>query len=681
MKTKYILLALAAFFSLSLASCDALLPKTNRSKQDNDVEQSQSALSSGQSKESNKTSSVHVHTFSNYWVYDDNEHWKESTCEHKGLKSETAQHRFDIEVERRDATFETNGYVISQCSVCGYQRQVDIAKKTHSYSSVYSYDDNSHWKQCLDEGYQNLRSEEEPHDLKLIASSAATYDASGYEVYSCRKCEYVKTIETPILVHNYSNDWSHDENNHWRVCIDEGYQDLTSDLAAHEYVVVESRDATYEQPGYTVYRCAVCGYSCTENINQLEHKFNNTWSWDDTGHWRACRDAGYENLRADYGDHTYEVYSYTPATFDSPSITVYACSVCGHQKTVTGDDQSSHTYSSEWTYDEYYHWHACIDEGYDLVNDKNAHDYVLIEHVDATFEHGGYETYECSVCHYISTQNVVPQLEHNYSSDWSYSTLSHWHSCTDEGYDDLLSEQGSHNLRWEYSGNNKYQTAYCMTCGVELSKDYDMFYIGGPEYDANGLMYFLMDDGTYAVGAAPTFSQIDLVIPSSYNDKPVTRIMAQGFNRANISSASIPNSISDIGYCAFSSCSGVTSFEIPSSVRTIGRSAFSFNNLNSLTIPSGVVSIGPNAFSYSGYFQSITIPDTVEDLDSTAFNGININEYIVDPNNQFYSSESGVLYNKDKTTLVLCPQSMTGVFIMPDSLSIIDEEAFVSCLD
>ena len=61
----------------------------------------------------------------------------------------------------------------------------------------------------------------------------------------------------------------------------------------------------------------------------------------------------------------------------------------------------------------------------------------------------------------------------------------------------------------------------------------------------------------------------------------------------------IPNSVTTIGYWAFSNCSGLTSITIPNSVTTIGDYAFYYcAGLTSITIGNSVTTIGDYAFSH-----------------------------------------------------------------------------------
>ena len=63
---------------------------------------------------------------------------------------------------------------------------------------------------------------------------------------------------------------------------------------------------------------------------------------------------------------------------------------------------------------------------------------------------------------------------------------------------------------------------------------------------------------------------------------------------------------------------GITSVEIPNTVKIIGNSAFYGNKLTSVTIPNSVTSIGNSAF-YDNKLTSVTIPNSVTSIRSSAF--------------------------------------------------------------
>ena len=73
----------------------------------------------------------------------------------------------------------------------------------------------------------------------------------------------------------------------------------------------------------------------------------------------------------------------------------------------------------------------------------------------------------------------------------------------------------------------------------------------------------------------------------------------------NLTSVNIPESVTSIGRYAFEDCSGLTSVTIPESVTSIGNYAFrNCSGLTSVTIPEGVTSIGAYAFSGTAWLKN-----------------------------------------------------------------------------
>ena len=84
----------------------------------------------------------------------------------------------------------------------------------------------------------------------------------------------------------------------------------------------------------------------------------------------------------------------------------------------------------------------------------------------------------------------------------------------------------------------------------------------------------------------------------------------------------IPNTVTSIGYCAFRGVQGLTSIEIPNSVKHIGENAFAFcyDLTGDLTIPNSVDTIGAGAFFYcEGFGGTLTIGESVTFIGDEAF--------------------------------------------------------------
>ncbi len=105
-----------------------------------------------------------------------------------------------------------------------------------------------------------------------------------------------------------------------------------------------------------------------------------------------------------------------------------------------------------------------------------------------------------------------------------------------------------------------------------------------------------------------------------------------------------------------------------------------------LTIPSKidgytVAGLGSGAFEDCTSLVSVKIPDTVEYIEFNVFCGCSALKSIeVDANNSEYSSENGVLFNKNKDTIVAYPMGKEDTsYVVPDGVLEIGVSAFQGC--
>ncbi|MBQ9460723.1 MAG: leucine-rich repeat protein [Clostridia bacterium] len=174
---------------------------------------------------------------------------------------------------------------------------------------------------------------------------------------------------------------------------------------------------------------------------------------------------------------------------------------------------------------------------------------------------------------------------------------------------------------YERTGNGELKSLldeYTLTFGLENSiKDAKVSENGS----INGLTYTIYDNGVTVIdgnGYLPDTDKDNVI----WKNKKVTEVY-------------LKEGVSEIGRYAFRDCDTITSIHIPRSVTKIGE--WAFNECDRLT--------------------------SIE----------------VDPDNNYYTSVDGVLYNKEKTTLEAYPSGRAGSYTLPYTVTDIMNWAFAGC--
>lgn len=155
----------------------------------------------------------------------------------------------------------------------------------------------------------------------------------------------------------------------------------------------------------------------------------------------------------------------------------------------------------------------------------------------------------------------------------------------------------------------------------------------------------------------------------------------------------IPNSVTEIGSYAFSSCWLLTSITIPNSITKIGKYAFSdCISLSSITIPNSITKIEAYAFAGCRSLTEVTIPTSVNEIDNGTFFRCNELTLVTIPNS-VNSIGSSAFSGCNKLTELKIPNSVLkigdGAFsycsdlnkvIIPNSVTSISNMAFYSCI-
>ena len=149
-----------------------------------------------------------------------------------------------------------------------------------------------------------------------------------------------------------------------------------------------------------------------------------------------------------------------------------------------------------------------------------------------------------------------------------------------------------------------------------------------------------------------------VIIPEVIEGKTVTIIDNYCFEGSNIEQVVMPNSIVSIGWYAFSNCKNLKDIVLSEDLNEISPSAFeNCDSMKIIHLPSNVIEIGQGAFSKCYKLQNIEVHS----------------------DNIYFSSENGVLFNKNMTELICCPAGKKGTYTVPDSVERLANDAFSGC--
>jgi hypothetical protein len=104
------------------------------------------------------------------------------------------------------------------------------------------------------------------------------------------------------------------------------------------------------------------------------------------------------------------------------------------------------------------------------------------------------------------------------------------------------------------------------------------------------------------------------------------------------------------------------------------------SDIKTLIIGDSVTAISALAFGNCTGITSIYVGKSVTHIGKSAFGGCNsLTSITVNADNPAYSSQDGVLFNKNRTLLIQYPNRKTGAYIIPASVTTIGMEAFYLC--
>ena len=298
--------------------------------------------------------------------------------------------------------------------------------------------------------------------------------------------------------------------------------------------------------------------------------------------------------------------------------------------------------------------------------------------------HKGYHVCtSCTASEYVGYNGTVS------SCTTCYPPVVHTHTWGEVQYEPAHPHKGYHVCTSctasEYVGYNETSEA-CTTCNPPTTTyvasgnygnniTWTLDNEGTLVFDGNGKMYDARGAAGYVISYSISLERVKKVVISD----GITNIGESAFRDfSSLTNVEIGSSVKSIEKSAFYQCGALTNIKISNSVTSIGEDAFRYcRSLTSIKIPNSVTNIGDEAFDCCS-LTSIEIPNSVTSIGEDAFALCELSEIVVDSGNKYYSSnEYGVLFNKNKTELILFPQrSQLTSYSIPFGVTSIAGSAF-----
>ena len=177
------------------------------------------------------------------------------------------------------------------------------------------------------------------------------------------------------------------------------------------------------------------------------------------------------------------------------------------------------------------------------------------------------------------------------------------------------------------------------------------FIIGEAFYECENLTKVIMQNGLTAIGSYAFY------------------------NCENLTDVSVPDSVAFIGEYAFENCEKLK-FNKDGENKYLGNASNPYAALikadadvEILSLHKDVKVIATGALNNCGNIKELTIPDGLTSIDTDAINSGVLEKITVGDKNEVYSSQDGILYNKEMTEIILVPYSIKGEIVVPDIIT------------
>lgn len=479
----------------------------------------------------------------------------------------------------------------------------------------------------------------------------------------------------------------------------------------HELTKVEKVSPTCTTTGYDSYYACTCGsiFSDPEGLNELnqkpvlekvDHTYSDTLSYDENNHYYSAT-CGCKDEFKDVTAHTFDKevaeseYLNTTATCDKKATYFKSC-VCGAKGTETFEhgEFDVHTYSTEYSKDENYHWFAANCAHTSEIKDKVAHVYdqskVSSVYLEAEATCGSPATYfKSCVCGAKGTETFnsgTATGNHTFGDDYGHDETEHWKlaSCGCE----VTGEKTAHDT----------STGICV-CGYFV----DGYYTPGLTFSAQYKPPYYTEEVDYYIAQADDLEEKVVVIPATYNGAPVNSVNIA--HNEHVETLYLPATFTGLHGTNFMYCTSIKKvvFEEGSPYRIIDGNIYivdendvpstlvmHFNKeQEEFTIPDFVKTLDYSCFSNNKTLKSVVIPSTVETANAYTFERSNIESVEINgitaiPHRMFNecSKLRNVTINSDITSIGIYAFAKTAIkeFVVPNGVSSLDATFYGSKL-
>lgn len=266
----------------------------------------------------------------------------------------------------------------------------------------------------------------------------------------------------------------------------------TADLTENDYTIFHGDKLTQGQTYVTIQYNDGSGNSGIKvdqkiTVGAYEGPHTHTyagspWYSDENSHWHQCTDSACPDPRGSTTELASHIFVWKvdqAATTTQTGLKHEECTVCSYKRSEnTVIDKlpatHSHSYGTEWKYDDTNHWHECECGAKTDIAAHSASEWIV--DTAATETADGAKHKECTVCKKVLETEKIPATgsthTHSYGTDWKYGDTNHWHECECRDKADTA----AHSFQWVIDkAATKKATGIkheeCTVCGAKRSEN------------------------------------------------------------------------------------------------------------------------------------------------------------------------------------------------------------------